>query len=159
MKTSVARAKPAPYVDPSALLKLYLHEPESSAMNAWRRRNPGSLQLTRHGRIEIINGLCLATFRKLISAESLKQALGFFDEDLAAGHYADADVLWRATLSRAADLCREFTVVAGCRTLDAIHVASAIELGHREFLTFDLRQQQLARACGLKIVAVKASPR
>jgi hypothetical protein len=34
--------------------------------------------------------------------------------------------------------------------LDVLHVASALELGFRNFLTFDLRQQNLARAVGLK---------
>jgi hypothetical protein len=32
--TIVATARPAPYVDPSALTKLYIREPESAAMNA-----------------------------------------------------------------------------------------------------------------------------
>jgi predicted nucleic acid-binding protein len=34
-----------------------------------------------------------------------------------------------------------------------LHVATALELGVREFITFDRRQQRLARAVGLKVVA------
>ncbi len=40
----------------------------------------------------------------------------------------------------------------GCRSLDVLHVASAIELGLRVFVTFDVRQQELARSAGLKLL-------
>ena len=140
------------YVDPSALLKLYVHEPESAAMSAWRARTRGALPLTPHGRLEIVTGICLAAFRRLIDAQAKGDALASFDEDLAEGRYSDADVLWRATLRRATDLSRVHTPVLGCRSLDVLHVAAALELGLRSFVTFDDRQQQLARAAGLKVI-------
>lgn len=140
------------YVDPSALLKLYLHQPESSAMNAWRARTRRPLTLTLHGRAEIVNGICLAAFRGAISAEAATDAVASFDEDLAIGRYVIADLLWRAALQRAAELSRAHTPLLGCRTLDVLHVASALELGKRRFLTFDARQRALARAVGLRLV-------
>ena len=138
------------YADPSALLKLYIHEPASAAMSAWRSRTKGALPVTPHGRLEIVNGICLAGFRKIISAEALSDAIVSFDEDLAEGRYVDADILWRATLRRARELSRAHTPALGCRTLDVLHVATAIELGLRYFVTFDRRQGQLAKAAGLK---------
>jgi predicted nucleic acid-binding protein len=138
------------YADPSALLKLYIHEPASAAMSAWRSRTKGALPVTPHGRLEIVNGICLAGFRKIISAEALSDAIASFDEDLAEGRYVDADILWRATLRRARELSRAHTPALGCRTLDVLHVATAIELGLRYFVTFDSRQRQLAKAAGLK---------
>ena len=138
------------YADPSALLKLYIHEPASAAMSAWRSRTKGALPVTPHGRLEIVNGICLAEFRKIISAEALSDAIVSFDEDLAEGRYVDADILWRATLRRARELSRAHTPALGCRTLDVLHVATAIELGLRYFVTFDSRQGQLAKAAGLK---------
>ena len=136
--------------DPSALLKLYIHEPASAAMSAWRSRTKGALPVTPHGRLEIVNGICLAGFRKIISAEALSDAIVSFDEDFAEGRYVDADILWRATLRRARELSRAHTPALGCRTLDVLHVATAIELGLRYFVTFDSRQGQLAKAAGLK---------
>ena len=138
------------YADPSALLKLYIHEPASAAMSAWRSRTKGALPVTPHGRLEIVNGICLAGFRKIISAEALSDAIASFDEDLAEGRYVDADILWRATLRRARELSRAHTPALGCRTLDVLHVATAMELGLRYFVTFDSRQRQLAKAAGLK---------
>ena len=149
MKPTVANAERT-YADPSALLKLYVHEPESAAMSAWRARATGALPVTQHGRLEISNGICLAAFRKAISTEALRDALASFDEDLTAGRYVQADVLWRATLRRAEELARSHTPTRGCRSLDVLHVATALELGLRAFVTFDRRQQHLARAAGLK---------
>jgi predicted nucleic acid-binding protein len=40
----------------------------------------------------------------------------------------------------------------GCRSLDIIHVASAVELERKTFLAFDERQRKLARAVGLKLL-------
>ncbi len=150
-------AKSSPiYVDPSALLKLYIYEPESAAMNKWRMRNPQAVAVTHHGRAEITNGICLAAFRKQISADALTDTLNSFEEDFAEGRYAQTDFLWRATLSRCGVLSRKHTSAIGCRTLDIMHVATALELEFKRFLTFDIRQQALARAVGLKIVVPPA---
>jgi predicted nucleic acid-binding protein len=151
----VARAERT-YADPSALLKLYVHEPESAAMSRWRSRTPGALPIGEHGRLEIVNAICLAAFRRTISAGAMHDALASFDEDLVEGRYVSADVLWRATLRRAGELSRAQTPTVGCRTLDVLHVATALELGLREFVTFDRRQQQFARRAGLKVVTPRA---
>lgn len=121
-------------------------------MSAWRRRTKGALPITQHGRLEIINGICLAAFRGAISAEASSDALASFDEDCAESRYFPADVLWRATLRRAVEISRRHTPTLGCRSLDVLHVATAVELGLRDFVTFDRRQQRLARATGLKLM-------
>ena len=56
-------------------------------------------------------------------------------------------------MARAGELSREFSRTLGTRSLDVLRVASAIELGFRYFLTFDSRQQNLARAVGLRSLA------
>jgi predicted nucleic acid-binding protein len=140
------------YVDPSALLKLYLQEPESRAIAAWRARISGPLIITHHGRVELINAIGLAAFRGLINEKVFHDALAALDDDFEEGRYLQADLLWRATLKRAADFARRFTRTLGCRSLDVIHVASAVELELRVFVTFDARQRELARAVRLKVV-------
>ena len=141
------------YVDPSALLKLYLKEPESRAMTAWRAKVGDPLVVTHHGRVELTNGIGLAMYRGIIAAETHDAALAALDDDFAQGRYKQADLLWRATLKRADELSRQHTASLGCRSLDVLHVASAIELELTHFVTFDVRQKQLARAAGLKLVS------
>ena len=141
------------YADPSALLKLYRHEPESRAVAAWRGTIKGPLPVTHHGRVELTNGIALAAHRGLINERAFEAALAALDDDFEQGRYLLAEIPWRAVLRRAADLSRQHSGTLGTRTLDVIHVASALELGAKIFVTFDHRQQGLARATGLKILA------
>ena len=144
------------YADPSALLKLYLHEPQSRAMATWRAKLTGPLPVTPHGRVEMINGLALASHRGFLPEAGYRAALAALDEDFEQGRYAPADLPWRAVLKRAADLSRQHTPKLGTRSLDVLHVASALELGLKRFVTFDDRQGQLATAVGLKAVTPAA---
>jgi len=139
------------YADPSALLKLYLNEPESRRMAAWRAKVHGPLSVTHHGRVELVNGIALAAHRKFLDERAFDGALAALDDDFEQGRYVQADLLWRAALNRAAALSREYSRTIGTRSLDVLHVASALELGFRSFITFDSRQQNLVKAAGLKL--------
>jgi predicted nucleic acid-binding protein len=139
------------YVDPSALRRLYVHDDRSRAFCAWRARVGGSLPLTLHGKAELVNSIALAVFRGDLSAAAGEAALADLESDLAAGHLHVADLLWRKALVRAADLSREHTPKLGTRTLDVLHVASALTLGCRAFVTYDDRQEALAKAVGLRV--------
>src|SRR5438876_12010751 len=148
--TRIGASAESIYADPSALLKLYVHQPESIVMSAWRGRLKGALAVTLHGRVEIVNGICLAAFRGYLTAEAMSDALTSLEEDFAEGRYFHADLLWRIALKRAGELSRKYTVTTGCRSLDVLHVASGLELDLKNFLTFDRRQQKLAAAAGMK---------
>jgi predicted nucleic acid-binding protein len=144
------------YVDPSALLKLYLKEPESRVMAGWRKKIGDPLLVTHHGRIELTNGIGLAACRGIITDKIHDAAMAALDDDFAQGRYRPGDVLWRATLKRAGELSRKHARSIGCRSLDILHVASALELEFKQFSTFDVRQQQLAQAAGLRIIIPSA---
>ena len=140
------------YVDPSALRRLYVHDQQSRAFCAWRTRLAGSLPLTLHGRAELVNSITLALFRKDITADTCESALADLDEDILAGRLHMADLLWRKALERATELSREHTPRLGTRTLDVLHVASALVLGCRRFVTYDDRQAALAKQVGLRLI-------
>ncbi len=140
------------YVDPSALTRLYIHQDGSRAMAAWRARVPGALPVTHHGRTEIINAICRAAFLGQLTSAALAETLAEFSADFAVGHLHQAEILWRAALNRAAALSQQYTPKLGTRSLDVLHVACALELKLKHFLTFDFRQQRLAAAAALKLV-------
>jgi predicted nucleic acid-binding protein len=102
--------------------------------------------------VELLNGIGLAAHRGIVTDAICDAALAALDDDFEQGRYVVADMLWRATLKRAGDLSRQYTRKLGCRSLDILHVASALELKCRTFLTFDVRQQQLARGVKLKTI-------
>jgi predicted nucleic acid-binding protein len=140
------------YVDPSALCRLYLNQPGLREMSDWRRRVGGSLPVTHHGRTEIVNGICRAAFSGQLDEDQTSEALAEVEEDFASGRLHQADILWRAALNRAVDLSCEHTPKLGTRASDVLHVACALELKSRHFLTFDDRQRKLASAAGLKLI-------
>lgn len=122
-------------------------------MTAWRTKHPTPLTVTLHGRAELTNAIALAKYRGVLSEKAFQEALAALDDDFETGRYLQANLLWRATFVRAATLSREYTPSIGCRSLDVLHVASALELEIDKFMTFDIRQQQLARAAGLRVIA------
>jgi len=140
------------YVDPSALARLYIHQEGSREMAAWRAKVRGALPVTHHGRTEIVNAICRAAFLGQLGAEALIEIIADFNSDFASGHLRQVDILWRAALNGAAELSQRHTPKLGTRSLDVLHVACALELELRHFLTFDSRQQHLAAAAGLKLV-------
>jgi hypothetical protein len=100
----------------------------------------------------LVNGIALAAHRRLIPEGVYVAALAALDGDFQAGRYRQSDLLWRSALKRAGELSRQHTRSFGTRSLDVLHVATALELGLRRFVTFDGRQQKLARAVGLKVI-------
>jgi predicted nucleic acid-binding protein len=67
---------------------------------------------------------------------------------LAAGR-APCDLL--EVLRRADAPSKRHTIKSGCRSFDLLHVATALHLAAKEFLTFDEKQGKLAAAAGLAV--------
>ena len=141
------------YVDPSALRSLYVHDDRSARFCAWRRRLGGCLPVTRFGRAELVNSVHLAVHRKDLGEGLARAAIADFDADVREGRLAILDVLWRRTLDLAAELSTQHTATFGTRTLDVLHVATAVTLEARRFVSYDDRQATLAKAVGLRVVA------
>jgi predicted nucleic acid-binding protein len=142
------------YADPSALALLYLRQPASQAVAKWRWKLTGSLPVTHHGRVEIMNAIALAAFRGKLTGEQAIRAWQSLNEDFAAGRFIQVDILWRAALNRAAEFSRTFSVKLGTRSLDVLHISCAVELGLSNFLSFDEKQKALATEAGLKVLAI-----
>jgi len=126
-----------PYADASALAKLVLREPESDPLRAYLVARPDP-----------------ATSR-----------LAFVEVQRAIGGVIDApDVealaaVWDRTafieLSPAVAESAARIGPSALRSLDAIHVASALAMGDEleAFVTYDLRLADASRAAGLTVVA------
>jgi hypothetical protein len=106
--------------------------------------------------VELTHGIGLAAYRGIITDKIHDAAMAALDDDFAQGRHRQGDVLWRATLKRASELSRQHTRSIGCRSLDIVHIASAVGLEFRYFATFDVRQQELARVAGLKVIVPAA---
>lgn len=141
------------YIDPSALRSMYLHDDCSARFCAWRKRLKGRLPFTRFGRGELVNSIYLAVHRGDVELADAAAAVADLDEDVREGRLVLVDALWRRTLDLAAELSGRHTARLGTRTLDVLHVATAVTLGVTHFASYDKRQAALARAVGLRVLA------
>jgi len=83
----------------------------------------------------------------------LKEAgavLAKLEENLKDGFLEMIPVDWADVVSRAEMLSSRHTARDGTRGFDIIHVATALHLKAKNFLTFDATQRKLAQAEGLK---------
>ena len=89
-------------------------------------------------------------FRREISPGEAAQFYSAFEADRKLGLYLEREMP-ESAFDTAIELGQTYVPRLGIRTLDTLHVASALALGAREFWTFDERQQRLAKAVGLVI--------
>lgn len=78
-------------------------------------------------------------------------ALAKFQANMDAGALVVAPTDWPDVHRVAETLSATYTIGGGHRSFDVLHVATALHLGAREFLTFDSNQRKLALAEKLKV--------
>ena len=139
------------YADTSFLVRLYLTQSDSQKALAFMRNFRDPLPFTPLHRHELRNALRLTVFRKQIDAERRKAAFLDIESDLQDGILAHAPIAWTNAFREAEQLGNDHTETLGTRGADLLHVGIAQALGMKEFLTFDSRQADLAKAAGFKV--------
>lgn len=101
--------------------------------------------------MEFRNAIRLQAFRKQIDPQDVAQIIHNQALGLENGVYFSAMPALAEVNREVERLSGLHTQTLGTRTLDILHVAHAVVLGIKEFLTFDHRQAALAKAAGLKV--------
>ncbi len=143
------------YPDTSFLCALYRLQANSAEAAAYYAAMPGPLEVTT---------LLLYEFKQAVRfqirlhrhdlakgyprAEGIKM-LADLKSDLVSGQVITVPAPWPQIHLAAERLSELYTDACGHRSMDILHVATAIELGMKEFLTFDGNQKKLAEAEGL----------
>lgn len=137
------------YADLSFIVSLYVTDVHSADA---RRRVQGApaLILTPFHRAEWAHVLAQHQFRGTLTSKDAQRFDAQFISDVAAGVFHESVVPERAC-ELCADLARRHGPRLAMRTLDSLHVASAMELNAERFWTYDERQAKLAKAQGMKI--------
>ena len=104
--------------------------------------------MTPFHKTEVAHAIFQHVFRRLTSPGDAQLAWGDFEQDCEQGVWTLANLPER-TWATSIDLARRHGPTLGCRTLDSLHVACALELKAERFWTFDERQARLAEAVGL----------
>ena len=139
------------YVDTSVLFSLYVPDANSSKADLWRKANPAPIDLTGFHRIELRNALSLAVFQQRLTPTEAKSAWAAVLDDLKTGALVAKSDLWAKLVPEAEALATHHTPIIGTRSLDVLHVASALACGATEFCTFDTRQGKLAQLGGMQV--------
>ena len=140
------------YYDTGLLLKLYTAELESPAVQTFVHNRAQALQITDLHHAECVSALRLKQFRGECAATEVNGALKLLDHDLRSGVLRMVAVEWNQIWKECLCLVAAHAALTGCRTLDALHVASALVLGASEFITSDHRQTTLAIRAGLAVI-------
>jgi len=127
----------AHYLDTSALTKLVVAEPESTALRDWLAttdRTPVSCDLAR---TELLRAVRRVAPRRMVQAREVLDSLVLLQvttDMFEAAAHLDPTVL---------------------RTLDAIHIAAALTLGDEleAIVAYDERLAQAAQALGIRVIA------
>lgn len=138
------------YADTSLLASLYLADVNTAQALAAVTAAGSPLILTSWQEFELENAFQLRLFRKESTRTDLNVAAAQLAEDLAAGMLVAVALPVATVLPVARLLTARHTAALGCRAFDVFHVAAALHLNARRFLSFDNRQLALARAAGMR---------
>lgn len=145
------------FPDCSFLCAIHRLQDNSSRATAWLRRSGEALSLSALLVFEFRQSIRLQNFlfagdrtRGFPPTEGARMLVSLHS-DLATGAARLVTTDWLQILSVAERVSAQHTVAGGHRTVDVLHVATALHLGAREFLTFDARQASLATAEGLEV--------
>jgi predicted nucleic acid-binding protein len=139
------------YPDTSFLYSLYAPQAHTARAAAHFAAMNEPLHLTSLNRFELVTAIQLSFFRKTLPRNTGLLALEKLDANIASGALVIVPCDWAAVHGRALQIATQHTARGGHRGFDILHVATALELGAKEFLTFDAQQTALAKAVGLKV--------
>ena len=144
------------FPDTSVLCAMYVRQDNSAAAAA---------HFQRMTEVLTVSGLLLYEFRQSVRFQVwlhgrdrtrgyshivAEGALAKLQANLDAGALLVAPVDWPDVYRLAETISKRHTGAGGHRSLDILHVATALHLGAREFLSFDTNQRKLATAEKLK---------
>ena len=139
------------YFDSAIIVKLYVQE--ATSLDAIRLIGgyPAPYTLTHWQALEVKNAIRLKSFRGEITPAESNLSIIAFEQDIASGRWQRSTYTIATIEQRADELSASHSALLGCRTLDIIHVAAALVLKAKEFVTFDARQGALAKQAGLTV--------
>jgi hypothetical protein len=139
-----------PYVDTSALAKLYVNEAGSSAFQTYAA-GLTTAWVSRLAVIEFRSLLARRVRANSITSRDQASARGLFESDIARGLWEIVPLDDQHVVRAAALVDRMAT--APLRTMDAIHLAVAQSLGASELATSDRTLALAGSALGLRVAS------
>ncbi len=144
------------YPDTSFLCALYRQQDNSERALTHRSHMTENLHVTTLLEFEFLQSIRLQVWihahdrAKGYSQREADRMITTWDEDKDAGKIIIVSYDVETVTLLAGRISATHTTQDGHRSFDVLHVATAVHLGAKQFLSFDARQKKLARAAGLK---------
>jgi len=136
--------------DTSFLFSIYNNNEHTTRAIRLLRALGKPISISVVGELELSSALRFSEFTGEIPKGSAKVFLERFQSDLINGQIERDAVDLNAVFAKANEISERYVIQMGVRSYDMLHVASALVMGAKQFLTFDRVQQKLAVAEGLK---------
>jgi predicted nucleic acid-binding protein len=138
------------YADTSFILALYHADALNARAFAYMTRHAEPLILTAIQDAEVRNSFRLRVAQQRSSSEEVFRALAYFDRDINDGIYVYHRPDWAELFRLLERISQKYTESGAHRFPDLLHIACALNLQAKVFLSFDQRQCVLAKTLGLK---------
>ncbi len=130
--------------DTSFLFALYGNDVHTPKALKWIQSQRSPITITTLGEYELANALRFAEFRKTIRPGEAALFWADFEADRVGGRLQLSRCNLAEIVDQAKRLSALHTLKGGHRSFDILHVASAMVVGAKCFLTFDENQRKLA---------------
>jgi predicted nucleic acid-binding protein len=153
------------YADTSFLCSSYRLQEHSVAANRMRQELAEPLHFTSLLEFEFLQAIELQVWlhsrdkTKGYKRHEADRMIRDWESDIATGINRLVPFDMDAVLRYSRLLSGQTTAKGGHRTLDIFHVATAVHLGAKRYLTFDTRQRALAQHAGLEVPEGMLRPR
>lgn len=137
--------------DTSFLFSFYHYDTHSAAAHKFVAEHSDSLSLSPFNRFELYNAFRFSEFCKVLQKGRSELLIAAFEKDFANGYFQEPACNLATILTEAHYLSSCYTLEKGYRTFDIIHIATAVHLHAKIFLTFDQKQRTLAKSQGFEI--------
>ena len=139
------------FADTGFIASLYLKETTSAPARAAIQATPVILPLTPLAMLELRNAFNRCVQRQRITIAQRDALWQDVEADIASGFLMPTAVAPDELHKKARQLSDRHTPTLGTRSLDLLHIATALVLEARQFFSFDDRQRKAAASEGLKV--------
>src|SRR5829696_3866073 len=123
------------YFDSAIIVKLYVQEATSPDAIRLVGGYATPYALTHWQALEVKNAIRLKSFRGEITRAESNLSIMAFEQDIATGRWQRSTYAVATIEQKADELSAIHSAILGSRTLDIIHVAAALVLNAKEFIT------------------------
>ncbi len=149
------------YADTSFLCAFYREQDNSRRADAFRETMTEPLRFSSLLEFEFLQAIELQVWlhegdrTRGYGRREADQMVSDWEADVAAGVNVLVACEMEAVLRLARVYSNQHTRAGGHRTVDILHVATAVHLRAERFLSFDIRQRRLAGMVGLVVVPLE----